>query len=55
VGLVSCRADGQRRMYRLESGRLAPMHEWLAKYEQMVNDRLDRLDDYLKELQGQGE
>jgi DNA-binding transcriptional ArsR family regulator len=55
VGLVSCRADGQRRLYRLESARLAPMREWLAKYEQMVNDRLDRVDDYLKELQGQGE
>jgi hypothetical protein len=24
---------------------------WLAKYEQAVNDRLDRMDDYLKALQ----
>jgi len=55
VGLVSCRTDGQRRLYRLESARLAPMREWLAKYEQMVNERLDRVDDYLKELQGKGE
>ena len=55
VGLVSCRAEGQRRLYRLESARLAPMREWLAKYEQMVTDRLDRVDDYLKELQGKGE
>jgi hypothetical protein len=31
------------------------MREWLAKYEQPWNDRLDRLDDYLKELQQQGE
>jgi hypothetical protein len=31
------------------------MREWLAKYEQAWNDRLDRLDDYLKELQQQGE
>jgi hypothetical protein len=30
------------------------LHEWLAKYEQAWNDRLDRMDDYLKELQ-QGE
>ena len=35
--------------------RLRPMREWLAKYEQAWNDRLDRLDDYLKELQQQGE
>jgi hypothetical protein len=27
------------------------MREWLAKYEQAWNDRLDRMDDYLKELQ----
>jgi DNA-binding transcriptional ArsR family regulator len=54
VGLVRCRAEGRRRLYRLEPARLRPMHEWLAKYEQAWNDRLDRVDDYLKELQ-QGE
>ena len=32
VGLVRCRADGRHRLYRLEPGRLAPFHEWLAKY-----------------------
>ena len=55
VGLVSCRADGRRRLYRLEPARLQPFHDWLARYEQVWNDRLDRLDDYLKELQQQGE
>ena len=55
VGLVSCRAEGRSRLYRLEPARLGPMHEWLAKYEQAWNDRLDRLDDYLNELQHQGE
>ncbi len=55
VGLVRCRADGRRRLYRLEPARLRPFHEWLAKYERAWNDRLDRLDDYLKELQQQGE
>jgi DNA-binding transcriptional ArsR family regulator len=54
VGLVRCRAEGRRRLYRLEPARLRPMHEWLAKYEQAWNDRLDRVDDYLRELQ-QGE
>ena len=54
VGLVSCRADGRRRLYRLEPARLRPFHDWLAKYEQARNDRLDRMDDYLKELQEQG-
>src|SRR5947207_13770486 len=54
VGLVSCRAEGRRRLYSLEPARLRPMYDWLAKYEQAWNDRLDRVDDYLKELQ-QGE
>jgi DNA-binding transcriptional ArsR family regulator len=53
VGLVRCRADGRRRLYRLEPSRLAPFHEWLAKYEQAMNDRLDRMDAYLQELQQQ--
>ena len=51
VGLVSCRAEGRRRLYRLEPARLRPMHEWLTSYEQVWNDRLDRMDDYLTELQ----
>jgi DNA-binding transcriptional ArsR family regulator len=55
VGLVSCRAEGRRRLYRLEPAHLRPMHDWLAKHEQAMNDRLDRMDDYLKELQRQGE
>jgi DNA-binding transcriptional ArsR family regulator len=55
VGLVRCRAEGRRRLYSLEPTRLRPLHEWLAKYEQAWNERLDRMDGYLKELQGQGE
>jgi DNA-binding transcriptional ArsR family regulator len=55
VGLVRCRAEGRRRLYSLEPARLRPLHEWLAKYERAWNDRLDRVEDYLKELQRQGE
>jgi DNA-binding transcriptional ArsR family regulator len=55
VGLVKCRADGRRRLYRLEPARLRPLQDWLTKYEQAWNDRLDRMDDYLKELQRRGE
>ena len=55
VGLVRSRADGRRRLYSLEPTRLRPMHDWLVKYERMWNDRLDRLDDYLRDLQEQGE
>jgi DNA-binding transcriptional ArsR family regulator len=55
VGLVRCRAEGRLRLYRLEPQRLRPLHEWLAKYERALNARLDRMDDYLRELQQQGE
>jgi DNA-binding transcriptional ArsR family regulator len=50
VGLVECRAQGRRRYYRLDRENLRPLDGWLAKYQ----ERLDRLDDYLSELQ-QGE
>jgi DNA-binding transcriptional ArsR family regulator len=52
VGLVSCRAQGRWRLYRLEPAPLQPLREWLTKYERALNERLDRLDDYLKDLQG---
>jgi DNA-binding transcriptional ArsR family regulator len=55
VGLVRCRAEGRRRLYRLEPEHLRPLREWLVKYEQAWNERMDRLDEYLKELQQQGD
>jgi DNA-binding transcriptional ArsR family regulator len=53
VGLVRCRKEGRRRLYRLEPAHLDPLREWLATYERALNDRLDRVDGYLKELQQQ--
>jgi DNA-binding transcriptional ArsR family regulator len=54
VGLVRCRAEGRRRLYRLAPELLRPLHDWVAKYVRAMNDRLDRMDDYLEELQRQG-
>lgn len=51
VGLVTCRAEGRRRLYRLDPEHLRPFHDWFAKYERAWNRRLDRLDDYLGDLQ----
>jgi DNA-binding transcriptional ArsR family regulator len=51
VGLVKCRADGRRRLYRLDPEHLRPLHDWLEKYEQSWNERLDRMDVYLSDLQ----
>src|SRR3984885_567461 len=33
VGLVRSRAEGRRRLYRLEPEQLRPLHDWVAKYE----------------------
>jgi DNA-binding transcriptional ArsR family regulator len=51
VGLVRCRAAGRYRLYRLEPARFQPFHDWLARYERVMNDRLDRVGVYLRELQ----
>lgn len=51
VGLVSVRSVGQQRLYRLNSAGLKPIHDWVKPYEQLWNERLDRLDDYLEQLQ----
>jgi DNA-binding transcriptional ArsR family regulator len=55
VGLVKCRAEGRRRLYRLEPSHLRPLHDWIEKYEQVLNERLDRMGDYIMELQLKGE
>jgi len=55
VGLVTCRAEGRRRLYRLEPQSLRPLHDWVAQYEQAMHERLDRMGEYLKELQRQGD
>jgi DNA-binding transcriptional ArsR family regulator len=51
VGLVSVRGSGRQRIYRLNGDRLKPIHDWVRTYEQFWNESLDRLADYLKELQ----
>ena len=53
VGLVTCRANGRHRIYRLAPEQLRPVRDWVTRFERAMNDRLDRMDDYLQELQGQ--
>src|SRR6202451_4059384 len=48
VGLVRCRAEGRRRLYRLEPAHLQPFRDWLAKYERAVKERLDWVGGLLK-------
>jgi DNA-binding transcriptional ArsR family regulator len=49
AGLVSVRADAQRRLYRLQPGPLAEMDKWLAPYRRLWNRSLDKLERHLEE------
>lgn len=51
AGLVSVRADGQRRLYRLEPGGLADLEAWLTPYRQFWAGRLSRLEEHLEREQ----
>ena len=51
AGLVSVRAEGQKRLYRLEAGELAALASWLQQFRQFWTDRLDALDDHLEKEQ----
>jgi DNA-binding transcriptional ArsR family regulator len=55
VGVVSARADGRHRWYRINGPALKPVHEWVRNFERTWNASLDRLDDLLVELQSQEE
>lgn len=51
AGLVSVRADGQRRLYRLEPKGLADLDAWLMPYRRFWVDRLSRLEQHLEREQ----
>lgn len=51
AGLVSVRADGQRRLYRLEPRGLADLDAWLMPYRRFWADRLSALDAHLEREQ----
>ena len=51
VDLVSVRSEGQQHFYKIQAGGLKPIHEWVKSFEQLWNERFDRLAEYLRELQ----
>jgi DNA-binding transcriptional ArsR family regulator len=52
AGLIVQRRDAQWRPCRIEAGPLKEVFDWTAHYRELWEGRLDRLDEYLKELQG---
>jgi DNA-binding transcriptional ArsR family regulator len=51
AGLVAVRADGQRRLYRLQARPLREIDEWLAPYRAAWRDRLDALETHLDSME----
>src|SRR5688572_14351730 len=51
VGLVSERRLGRQRMYRVNAEKLKPIFDWVSPFEQYWNDRFERLDKVLQEMQ----
>ncbi|HTQ13676.1 MAG TPA: metalloregulator ArsR/SmtB family transcription factor [Rhizomicrobium sp.] len=54
AGLITRGREAQWRPCRIEASALKDVDAWLAEYRRLWEERLDRLDDYLQELQGKG-
>ena|SRR5690349_7629389 len=50
-GLIERRRESRFRPCRLKPARLAEANEWIERYQREWEERLDRLDDYLTQLQ----
>jgi DNA-binding transcriptional ArsR family regulator len=53
AGLIVRGREAQWRPCRIEVHALKPVDEWLENYRRLWEERFDRLDDYLRELQAQ--
>jgi DNA-binding transcriptional ArsR family regulator len=51
AGLIARGREAQWRPCRLEAGPLKDVADWLEEYRRFWEQSLDRLDDYLRELQ----
>jgi DNA-binding transcriptional ArsR family regulator len=51
AGLIARGREAQWRPCRLEAARLKEVSDWLEHYRRFWEQSLDRLDDYLRELQ----
>ena len=51
VDLVRSRTVGRQRMYRINGPALRPVHDWVAGFERLWSERLDRLERFLEETQ----
>jgi DNA-binding transcriptional ArsR family regulator len=55
AGLISRSRDAQRRPCKIEPAPLREVSAWIEAYRKLWEERFDRLDDYLKQLQDEEE
>jgi DNA-binding transcriptional ArsR family regulator len=53
AGLVTTRKQGRVRICRLGPSRLDAETAWIADYRRMVEDRYDRLEEFLERTRGE--
>src|SRR3954467_6333090 len=53
-GLGRDRRAGKQRLHRLHARELRPVHEWTGGFERFWNERFDRLDEYVRDLEQAG-
>ena len=51
VGLVRVREEGRQRFYALDAAGLREVHEWTGGFQRFWSESLDRLEEYVKELE----
>lgn len=54
AGLVEVQPVANKRIYKLRPESFMEMDAWLDTFRRAWNDRFDRLEDYLRELQANG-
>jgi len=52
AGLITRRSEAQWRLARLDAGPLKQATEWLEHYRGFWEESFDRLDEFLREIQG---
>ncbi|HEX4106836.1 MAG TPA: metalloregulator ArsR/SmtB family transcription factor [Solirubrobacteraceae bacterium] len=50
VGAVQVREEGRQRRYRLDARALKPIHDWVARFQELWEERFAQLDRVLEEL-----
>lgn len=54
-GLIIRRSQAQQRLCKLQTQPIKDAVDWLERHRKLWEDRLDRLEDYLQEIQKKGE